>query len=145
MFSCEICETFKNTYFEEHPWTTVSATNKLHIDIRKSIFECDGTSLPKQATTTNHHERPQTTTNHQQATTNYQQTNTNYQQTTTNDHPCTSNQKSDVLFLLPLPGNYQEHPDLKKHNFQCQISGEDGGRWWFRTVGWVPTKVSIIN
>ena len=24
MFSCEICEIFKNTYFEEHLWTTAS-------------------------------------------------------------------------------------------------------------------------
>ena len=61
---------------------------------------------------TNHHKlpqtmskRPQTTTNHQQKTTSYQQMNTNYQQRTTNGHPFTSNQKSDVSFLLPPPGN----------------------------------------
>ena len=26
MLSCEICETFKNTYFEEHLWTTASTS-----------------------------------------------------------------------------------------------------------------------
>ena len=24
MFTCEMCEIFKNTYFEEHSWTTAS-------------------------------------------------------------------------------------------------------------------------
>ena len=85
--------------------------------------------LLKQTTTTNHHkptandhklpqttnERPQTTTNHQQTTTNYHQTNTNYQQSTTNDHLCTKNQKFDVSFLLPAPGNHKEHPHFEKH------------------------------
>ena len=54
-------------------------------------------------------------TNHQQTTTSYSQTTTNYQQTTTNIHTCTSNQKADVLSLLPALGNYKDHLGFEKH------------------------------
>ena len=65
---------------------------------------------------------------HKQTTTDYQQTNTNYQQTTTNGHPWTSNQKSYVLFLLPTPGNYKEHPDFEKHTLdKAKKFGGGGG------------------
>ena len=70
------------------------------------------TNTNHQQTTTNHQ---QTTTTYQQATTNYQQTTTNYQQTTRNGHPCISNQKTDVLLLLPAGGNYKDHHDFEIH------------------------------
>ena len=92
--------------------------------------------LLKQITTTNKHKRVQTTanhqktttnyqqtsakhqpttTNHQQVTTNHQQTTTHYQQTTLNGHTCTSNQKADVLLLLPAFGNYKDYLEFEKH------------------------------
>ena len=40
---------------------------------------------------------------------------TDYQQTTTNEHPCTSNQKAEVLFLIPAPGNCKDHTDFEIH------------------------------
>ena len=77
------------------------------------------TSTNHQQTTTNHQQtitnHQQTTTKYQQATTNYQQTTTNYQQTTRNGHPCISNQKADVLLLLPAGGNYKDHHDFEIH------------------------------
>ena len=33
MFSCEICEIFKNTYFEEHLQTTASVEHKASVNI----------------------------------------------------------------------------------------------------------------
>ena len=60
--------------------------------------------------TRNDHKRAQTTTNHQQVTKNHQQTITNYQRT--NSNTCASIQKADVSFLLPAPGNYEEHLDF---------------------------------
>ena len=39
MFSCEICEIFKNNYFEEHLWTTASKLS-LKRDSDK-MFSCE--------------------------------------------------------------------------------------------------------
>ena len=33
MFSCEICENFKNTYFEQQLQTTTSETCFFHLDL----------------------------------------------------------------------------------------------------------------
>ena len=38
MFSCEYCQTFKNTYFEEHVRTTASDLNQ-HYVLEKQAFE----------------------------------------------------------------------------------------------------------
>ena len=69
--------------------------------------------------------------------------NTNYQQTTTNGHSWTSNQKFDVLFLLPTLGNYKEHQDCKKHLRNSSVPN----KWWEggQIVGRVPKKVSSID
>ena len=68
------------------------------------------------------------TTNHQGVTANYQQANTNYYQATTNGHPCKSNQKSDVLFLLPAPANYNEHPNFENKNTLPSVKYEESKR-----------------
>ena len=33
LFSCEYCEIFKNTSFEEHLWTSVSYFDKLQVNL----------------------------------------------------------------------------------------------------------------
>ena len=39
MFSCEICEVFKNTYFEEQLWTTASDENHCFWFFRSLYYE----------------------------------------------------------------------------------------------------------
>ena len=40
MFSCEYCETFKDTYFEEHFWTTTSYfMKKNRHELKQTIFK----------------------------------------------------------------------------------------------------------
>ena len=68
--------------------------------------------------TTNHQQmttnNQQTTANHQQMNRNNHQMTTNYQQTTTNSDTYTSNQKADILFLVPAPGHYKDYLDFEK-------------------------------
>ena len=127
------------------------SADRSNLDLKNVVTKTGNNQKPPQATTnykkttTSNHKRPQTTSNQPKTTTNHQHTTTNYQQTNTNYQQTTKNWKSNVLFLLPTPDNYKDHPDFEKHSLQCQISVYLVGEGGFQLVGPGPTKVSSIN
>ena len=64
--------------------------------------------------TGNDHKQPQPTKNHHKSPANDHKPPENDHKPPPG-HPCTSNQKADVLFLLPTRSNYKDHHDFEKH------------------------------
>ena len=87
-------------YFYFYPFNLINVVTKTGNDHK-----------PPQ-TTTMEHKRSETPSKQRQTT---RKKTTNYQQTITNGHSCTSNQKADVLFRLPTPGNYKDYLDFERH------------------------------